>query len=60
MKEYRDGNREEPEEKQVQRQAQSRIQLNGKSQDMTLLLSLWRAHKKGPTMTALLKDPTSS
>jgi hypothetical protein len=35
---YRDGNGEEPEEKKVQQQAQSGIQLKGRSQDLTLLL----------------------
>ena len=34
-------------------QAQSRIQLKGRSQGLTLLLRLWSTHKKGPIMTAL-------
>jgi hypothetical protein len=46
---------EEPEEKKVQRQAQSGMQLKGRSQDLTLLLMLWIIHKKGPIMTALQK-----
>jgi hypothetical protein len=50
-----DGNGEEPEEKKVQHQAQSGIQLKGRSQGLTLLLRLWSAHKKGPSMTALQK-----
>ena len=49
------GNGEVPEEKKVQRQAQSGIQLKGRSQDLTLLLRLWSAHKKGPSMAALCK-----
>jgi hypothetical protein len=52
---YRDGNGKEPEEKKVQQQAQSGIQLKGRSQGLTLLLMLWRAHKKGPSITALWK-----
>jgi hypothetical protein len=52
---YRDGNGEEPEAKKVQRQAQSGIQLKERSQGLTLLLRLWRAHQKGPIMTALRK-----
>jgi hypothetical protein len=55
QKNYRDGNGEEPEKKKVQRQAQSGIQLKGRSQGLTLLLTLWSAHKKRPIMTALLK-----
>jgi hypothetical protein len=39
----------------IQQQAQSRIQLKGRSQGLTLLLRLWSAHKKGPNMTALQK-----
>ena len=39
----------------VQKQAQSGIQLKGKSQGLTLLLRLWRAHKKGHNMTTLWK-----
>ena len=46
----------EPEEKKVQRQAQSGIQLKERHQDLALLLRLWRAHKKGMTiMNALQK-----
>jgi hypothetical protein len=56
---YRDGNGEEPEEKKVQRQAQSGIQLKGRSQGLTLLLRLWSTHKKGPIMTALCSNVTS-
>jgi hypothetical protein len=55
-KNYRDGNGEEPEEKKVQWQAQSGIQLKGRSQGLALLLRLWSAHKKGPIMTALQKS----
>jgi hypothetical protein len=50
-----DGNGEEPEEKEVQRQTQSGIQLKERSQVLTLLLKLWSAHKKEPSMTALPK-----
>jgi hypothetical protein len=39
-KNYMDGNAEEPEEKKVQRWAQSGIQLKGRSQGLTLLLRL--------------------
>jgi hypothetical protein len=39
----------------VQQHAQSGIQHKGKSQSLTLLLRLWRAHKKGFIMTALQK-----
>jgi hypothetical protein len=52
---YKDGNGEGPEEKKIQGQAQSGIQLKGRSQGLTLLLRLWSAHKKGPIMTALRK-----
>ena len=52
---YRDGNGEEPEEKKVQQQAQSRFQLKGWSQVLTILLRLWSTHKKGPSMTILQK-----
>jgi hypothetical protein len=38
-KKYRDWNREEPEEKKVQGQTQSRIQLKGSSQDLTLFIT---------------------
>jgi hypothetical protein len=55
LKNYRDGNREKPEEKKVQPQAHSGIQLKWRSQGLTLLLRLWSAHKKGPIMTALQK-----
>ena len=44
-----DGNEEEPEEKKVEQQAQNGIQLNGRSQDLTLLLRLWRGYKKRPS-----------
>ena len=50
-----DGNGEEPQEKKVQRQAQSGIELKGRSQGLTLLLRLWRTHKKVSIMTALRK-----
>ena len=50
-KSYRDGNVKEPEEKKVQRQAQSGIQLKRRPQD----LRLWSTQKKGPIMTALWK-----
>jgi hypothetical protein len=53
QKNCRDKNGEEPEEKEVQWQAQSGIQLKGRLQDLTLLLRLWGAHKNGPSMTAL-------
>jgi hypothetical protein len=55
-----DANGEKPEEKKVQRQAQSGIQLKGRSQDLTLLLRLWSAHKKGTYHDCPLKDPTRS
>ena len=45
---YRDGNREEPEEKK----AQSGMELKGRSQRLTLLLRLWNAHKKESIMNA--------
>jgi hypothetical protein len=52
---------EEPEEKKVQGQAQSGIQLKGRFQGLTLLLRLWSAHKKGPILNdCTLEDPTSS
>jgi hypothetical protein len=54
-KNYRDGNGGEHEEKKVQRQAQSGIQLKGRSQGLKLLLRLWSAHKNGPSMTVLRK-----
>ena len=37
------------------RQAQSRTQLKRRSQSLTLLLSLWSTHKKGPIIIVLLK-----
>jgi hypothetical protein len=46
-------NGEEPEEKKVQQQDQSGFQLKRRTQDLTLLLRLWRTYKKGPIMTAL-------
>jgi hypothetical protein len=53
IKNYRDGNGEEPEgEKKVQRQVQREIQLKGRDQGLALLLGLWNPHKKGPSMTA--------
>ena len=68
LKDYSDGSAEEPEEKKIQHQAQSGIQLKersqgltlllrlwsaqGEAQGLTLLLRLWNAHKKGPIMTA--------
>jgi hypothetical protein len=51
LKELQGWNGEDPEEKKVQRQAQSRIQLKGRSQGLTLLLRVWSTHKKGPSMT---------
>jgi hypothetical protein len=54
-KNYRDGNGEEPEEKKLQQQAQSEVQLKGWSQGLTQLLRLWIAPKKGPIITALEK-----
>jgi hypothetical protein len=53
--EVRDGNGEEPEEKKVQQQAQTGIQLKGRSHGLTLLLRLWSTRKRGPIMTALPK-----
>jgi hypothetical protein len=50
---YREGNGKEPEEKKVQRQAESGIQLKGRSQGLTLLLRLWSAHRKGFSMAIL-------
>ena len=50
-KNYKDGNGKESKEKKVQWQAQSGMQLKGRSQDLTLLLRLWSAHKKEPSMT---------
>jgi hypothetical protein len=52
---YRDGNGEEPEEKKVQLQAQSGVQLKGRSQGLSLLLRLCNTQKKGSIMTALQK-----
>jgi hypothetical protein len=46
---------EEPEEKKVQRQAQSGIKLKGRPQGLTILLRLRRTHQKGPIMTVLRK-----
>jgi hypothetical protein len=57
---FRDKNGEELEEKEVQQQAQSGIQLKGRSQGLILLLRLCSAHKKGPIDDCPLKDPTSS
>jgi hypothetical protein len=54
-KNYRDWNGEEPEEKKVQQQSQSGIQLKGRPHNLTLLLRLWRAHKKGPSMNIFWK-----
>jgi hypothetical protein len=54
-KNCRDGNGEKPGKKKVQPQAQSGIQLKGRSQGLTLSLRLWSAHRKGPSMTALRK-----
>jgi hypothetical protein len=54
-KNYRDGNGEKSEEKKVQWQALSGIQVKGGSQGLTLLLRLWSSHKKGSIMTALWK-----
>jgi hypothetical protein len=48
---YRDGNRDKPEEKKPQ----SGIQLKGRSQGLTLLLNWWNAHKKGSIITVLRK-----
>jgi hypothetical protein len=53
QKNYRDGNGEEPEEKEVQQEVQRGAQLKGRPQGLTLLLRLWSTHKKGPIMTAL-------
>ena len=44
-KNYRDGNEEELEEKKIQWQAQSGIQLKRRSQGLTLFLRLWNAQK---------------
>jgi hypothetical protein len=54
-KNYVDGNGQEPEEKKVQWYVQSRIQLKGSSQGLTILLRLWCAHKQGPGITAFQK-----
>jgi hypothetical protein len=53
-------NGEEPEEKKVQRQAQSGIQLKRRLQGLSLFLRLWSTHKKGPTMTALQKTQVAA
>jgi hypothetical protein len=50
-----DAKGKEPEEKKFQRQAQSGIHLNGRSQGLALLWRLWRAHKKRSIMTPLWK-----
>jgi hypothetical protein len=41
--------------RKVQGQGQIGIKLMGRSQGLTLLLSVWNAHKKGPFMTDLQK-----
>jgi hypothetical protein len=56
-KNYRGGNGKEPEKKKVQWQAQSGIQVKGRSQGMTLLLRICSAHKKGSIMTPPPKRP---
>ena len=55
-----DKNGEEPKEKEVQWQANIGIQLKGKPQGLTLLLRLWCAYKKGPSMTSLWKTPKTA
>lgn len=54
-KNFRDGNEEEPEKKEVQWQAQSGIHFKGRSQGQTLLLRLMSADRKRPIMTVLQK-----
>ena len=54
-KNCRDGNGVELEEMKVQLHAQSWIQFNGRSHGLTLLLRLWRTHKKESIRTALQK-----
>lgn len=46
-------NREESEEKEVQRLTQIGIQPTGRPQNLTLLLRVWSAHKQVPGMIAL-------
>ena len=41
--------------RKVQQQAQSGIQLKGRSPDLTLLLTLWSTQKRDLNMTALRK-----
>jgi hypothetical protein len=53
------GNGKEPEEKKVQQQAQSGIQLKGRPQDLTLLQSMERS-QKGTYHDCPPKDLTSS
>lgn len=60
LKELWDRNGEEPKEKEVQQQGQSRIQLKGRPQGLTLLLRLWSTHKKGTYHDCPPNDPTSS
>jgi hypothetical protein len=54
-KDYREENGGEPEERKVQKQAQSGIQLKGWFQGLPLLFRLWSTHKTGPSMTAFRK-----
>jgi hypothetical protein len=46
---------ERSEEKKVQQQAQSGIQLNARSQSLTRLLRLFSVHQKGPVIIAFWK-----
>jgi hypothetical protein len=50
-KNFRNKTREEPEEKQVQWQAQIGIQHRGSPQGLAQLLMLWCTYKQGPIMT---------
>jgi len=47
-------------ERGVQGQTQIGTQLKGRPQDLTSLLRIWRAHKRGHNHDCPTKDPTSS
>jgi hypothetical protein len=55
LKNFKDGNGENPEENKVQRQVQSGFNHKGRPKGLTLLLRLWSAYKKGSSMAELQK-----
>jgi hypothetical protein len=59
-KNYRDGNGEEPEEKKVQQQAQSGIQLKGRPPRTDTITEAMEHSQKGTYPDCPPKDPTSS